>query len=116
VAKHVMITATIGIGLLLAFASVASADPTAHFSTFTIHCGGNVYEIVSKPGSSNVVTVNGLPSTSVSVLMGLTITVSGETVFEFHKPFTEHQSFTVCRDEEPGGVVVVAEVLFTPRN
>ncbi|MEK6227594.1 MAG: hypothetical protein AABM40_15035 [Chloroflexota bacterium] len=95
----------------------ASADPVRHFSTFTITCAGTVFELVSKPGSSTVVTVNGVPSNSVSVLMGLTITVDGVVVFEFHKPYTLNQSdrIAVCTENgDPPGVVVVAEVKFTP--
>ena len=109
------------IALVLAYltsaAKPASADPIQHFSTFTITCAGTVFEIVSKPGSSTVVTVNGVPSNSVSILMGLTITVDGVIVFEFHKPYTLNQSdrIAICTENgDPPGVHVVAEVKFTP--
>lgn len=102
---------------LVSDGNAASADPIRHLSTFKITCAGNVFELVSKPGSSNVVTVNGMPSNSVSILMGLTITVDGVVVFEFHKPFTLNQSdrIAVCIENgDPPGVHVVAEVKFTP--
>ena len=71
--------------------------------------------IVSKPGSSNVVTFDGQPSTSVSILKGLTISVDGVVVEEFHKPFTSHQDVTVCTEAGPGALVVV-ETILTPRR
>jgi len=95
----------------------ASADPVQHFSTFTITCGGNTFVLVSKPGSSNVVTVNGMPSNSISVLMGLTITQNGKTVFEFHKSYTlnHNDRIAICTENDvPEGVTVVGEVKFTP--
>ena len=68
--------------------------------------------IVSKPGSSNVVTFDGQPSTSVSILVGLTISVDGVVVEEFHKPFTSHQDVTVCTEaESPPSFVVVETIL-----
>jgi hypothetical protein len=98
-------------------AGPASADPTQHFGTFTIQCGTETLVIVSKPGSSNVVTVNGMPSNSVSILKGIVVTVNGVVVEEFHKPYTAHQDVTICTEVDPGpGVTVVAEVLNTPRG
>jgi hypothetical protein len=95
----------------------ASADPVQHFDTFTIQCGGDTLVIASKPGSSTVVTVNGMPANSVSILMGITVTVNGVVDFEFHKPFTQHQDVTICTEVDPGaGVTVVAETLLTPRG
>jgi hypothetical protein len=94
-------------------AGSASADPVQHFDTFTIQCGSDTLVIVSKPGSSNVVTINGMPTNSVSILMGIIVTVNGEVVFEFHKPYTENQDVTICTfDSGPEHVVV--EVLNTP--
>jgi hypothetical protein len=97
--------------------TAASADPVQHFGTFTVQCGDDTLVLVGKPGSSTVVTINGQPSTSVSILMGITVTVNGVVVEEFHKPFTQNQDVTICSDVDPGpGVSVVAEVLNTPRN
>jgi hypothetical protein len=94
-------------------AGSAIADPVQHFDTFTIQCGSDTLVIVSKPGSSNVVTINGVPTNSVSILMGIIVTVNGEVVFEFHKPYTENQDVTICTfDDGPQHVVV--EVLNTP--
>jgi hypothetical protein len=54
--------------------------------------------IVAKPGSSNVVTVNGLPSTQVSVLFGLHVTDNlGNVIIDFRKPGT-----SPCRHAETG--------------
>lgn len=98
-------------------AGPAGADPVQHFGTFTIQCGADTLVIVSKPGSSNVVTVNGVPSNSVSILMGIVVTVNGTVVEEFHKPYTRHQDVTICTEVNPGpGISVVAEVLNTPRR
>ena len=72
--------------------------------------------IVSKPGSSNVVTFDGQPSTSVSILQGITVTVDGVVVEEFHKPFTSHQDVTVCTESPEPGVLVVLETILTPRR
>ena len=91
----------------------ASADPVQHFDTLLIECGGEQFEIVSKPGSSNFVESN-----SVSILMGVTVidTATGEVLDEFHKPFTENQDVTVCHDlgAEEAGLTVILEVLNTP--
>ena len=86
------------IGALAALAPSAGADPTNHFgATFTIICGGNAFEIVAKPGSSNVVTVNGQPSTQVSVLFGLHVTdADGNVVLDFRKP--GNQPVQTCTD------------------
>jgi hypothetical protein len=113
-----LISAIVLACVYLASASApASADPVRHFSTFSITCAGTTFVVVSKPGSSNVVTVNGVPSNSISILMGLTVTVDGAVVFEFHKPYTLNQSdrIAVCTENgDPPGVIVVAEVKFTP--
>ena len=95
------------------FAPAANADPVQHFDTFVIECGGQQFEIVGKPGSSNFVD-----STSVSILMVITVTdlVTGEVLEEFHKPFTQHQDVTICRDVTAvgDGLLVILEVLNTP--
>ena len=108
--------------IVLAFACLAtaagpaSADPVRHFGTFTIHCGAVAFLISEKPGSSNVVTVDGMPSNSISILMGLTVTdADGVTLDEFHKPYALNQGdrIIVCRDTVDG-LTFVAEVKFTP--
>ena len=115
--KRLSVLATLLLGISFVVASTAAADPVRHFETFTIQCGSDTLEIVSKPGSSNVVTVNGMPSNSVSILKGITVTVNGVVVEEFHKPFTEHQEVVICTEVDPGaGLVVVAETLLTPRG
>ena len=115
--KRSVIAIALALVYLASAAKPVSADPIQHFSTFSITCAGTVFEIVSKPGSSNVVTVNGVPSNSISILMGITVTVDGLIVFEFHKPYTSNQSdrIAICTENgDPPGVVVVAEVKFTP--
>jgi hypothetical protein len=95
------------------FAPTANADPVQHFDTFVIECGGEQFEIVAKPGSSQFVA-----TTSVSILMGRTVidTASGEVLDEFHMPYTEHQDVTVCQEILPPevGLTVIFEVLNTP--
>jgi hypothetical protein len=108
---------TLGLMAVTVGAGSAIADPVQHFGTFTIQCGADTLVIVSKPGSSNVVTINGVPTNSVSILMGIVVTVDGVVVEEFHKPYTEKQDVTICTEVDPGpGVTVVAEVLNTPRG
>src|SRR5262245_46769301 len=97
----------------LAFVPTAGADPVRHFDTFLIECGGQQFEIVSKPGSSNFIDSN-----SVSILMGLTVidTATGEVLEEFHKPYTKNHKVTVCQDLSAveAGLTVYLEVLNTP--
>ena len=103
------------IGALSALAPNAGADPTNHFDvTFTIICGGNALEIVAKPGSSNVVTVNGQPSTQVSVLFGLHVTDDqGNVVVDFRKP--GNQPVQTCTDTSwPSGWTATADTIITP--
>jgi hypothetical protein len=104
------------VGALVLPTATASADPTNHFGTFEITCDGHSLVIADKPGSSNVVTFDGQPSTSVSILQGLTVTVDGVVVEEFHKPFTSHQEVTACTEVTPPGVLVVVETILTPRR
>jgi hypothetical protein len=93
----------------------ANADPVRAFETFEVQCGSDRLVVVSKPGSSTVVTINGLPSNSVSILMGITITIGGVVVTEFHKPYTQHQDVKTCTEVDPGaGTTIVLQVLNTP--
>jgi hypothetical protein len=106
----------LALGVLAMGVGSANADPLQHFTgTFAIQCGSDTLVLVAKPGSSNIVTINEMPSNGVSILMGATVTVSGVVVLDFHKPFTEHQDVTVCTDLSlPPGVTAVYEVLNTP--
>jgi hypothetical protein len=91
------------------------ADPVNHVDTFTSQCGSDTLVLVAKPGSSNILTINGAPTNSVSILMGITVTVAGVVAYEFHKPYTENQQVTVCDEIDPGpGTTIVVEVLNTP--
>ncbi len=115
--KRLIAAIVLALVYLASASAPASADPVQHFATFTITCGGKTFVVVSKPGSSNVVTVNGVPSNSVTILMGITVTVNGETVFEFHKPYAlnNEERIAICSESDlPAGVTVVAEVKFTP--
>ena len=91
-------------------------DPTNHFGTFTLTCGEHTLVIRNQPGASNVVTFDGEPSTSGSVLKGLTFSIDGEVVLEFHKQFVEHQDVTICTAGEAPGELLVVETLLTPRG
>ena len=107
--------------LVVAAASAgrAGADPTRHFDlSFTIVCGGHSYVIVSKPGSSAVVTVDGQPSNAVSILFGIHVEDElGNVVVDFHKPALAHQQFTTCTDTSwPPGWTATALTLITPRG
>jgi hypothetical protein len=116
-AMRLLLAVIVGaLGVLVLPMATASADPTNHFGTFEITCDGHSLVIVSKPGSSNVVTFDGQPSTRVSILKGLTVTVNGVVVEEFHKPFTRHQDVTVCTEVSPPGELVVVETILTPRS
>jgi hypothetical protein len=113
--RRLLALAALAMCLALGTAGTASADPLNHFETFTVTCGDDVLVITEKPGASTVVTFNGEPSTSVSILMGLTVTDNGDVLIDFHKPFTEHQDVTICHEAGlPAGVEVTAEVLNTP--
>jgi hypothetical protein len=98
-----------------ALATGAGADPTHHFTvTFTIVCGGQDLVIVAKPGSSNVVTVNGEDSTSVSVLFGLHVVDNlGNVVVDFRRP--GNQPVQACTDTSwPTGWTATAQTIITP--
>jgi hypothetical protein len=101
------------LAVLLGSAVSAGADPTRHFSgTFELTCGNNTLTLVSKPGSSNVVTVNGEPTNSVSILLGLTALEDGEVVFDFQKAANNPNAIT-CHLVEPG-LEVIVRVINTP--
>jgi hypothetical protein len=109
------VTLVAALALLLGSAASAGADPTQHFTgSFDVICGGNTLTIVDKPGSSNVITVNGQPSNSVSILFGLTIRVDGEIVFDFQKA-TDNPNVVVCDipSGEPG-LEFTVRVINTP--
>jgi hypothetical protein len=102
------------LALLLGTASSAGADPTQHFTeSFDIVCAGNTLTIVSKPGSSNVITVNGQPSNSVSILFGLTVREHGEVVFDFQKA-TNNPNVVVCHIPAEPGTEITLRVINTP--
>src|SRR5262245_22339638 len=102
------------LALLLGTAGSAGADPTQHFTeSFDATCGGNTVTVVNKPGSSNVLTVNGEPSNSVSILFGITVRVDGEVVFDFQKA-TDNPNVIVCQQEPEPGTEVTLRVINTP--
>jgi hypothetical protein len=107
-------TLVAALALLLGSAASAGADPTRHFTeSFDVICGGNTLTVVSKPGSSNVITVNGQPSNSVSILFGLTIRMDGEVVFDFQKA-TNNPNVVVCDVPAEPGVEITVRVINTP--
>ena len=113
-----MIVAAVTFALAVAVGT-ANADPTVHWSdSFTITCGGHTIVIVSKPGSSNVLTIDGQPSNAVSVLFGLHVEDDqGNVVLDIHKPALDHQQFTTCTDTSwPPGWTATAQTLITPRH
>jgi hypothetical protein len=110
-----LLLATFVVALVLPV-TFATADTTNHFGTFEISCGGHVLVIVDKPGSSAVVTFDGQPSTSVSILKGLRFSVNGEVVVEFFKPFKEKQATTYCTASEAPGELLEVWTLLTPRS
>jgi hypothetical protein len=108
------VTLVAALALLLGSAASAGADPTQHFTgSFDVFCGGNTLTIVDKPGSSNVITVNGQPSNSVSILFGLTIRENGEIVFDFQKA-TDNPKVVVCDVEPEPGFEFTVRVINTP--
>jgi hypothetical protein len=103
------------LALLLGSAASAGADTTHHFTgTFVITCGGNTLTLVAKPGSSNVLTVNGEPSNSVSILLGMTVTQDGVVVSDFQKA-TNNPNSTVCEQStDTPGETITLRVINTP--
>jgi hypothetical protein len=107
-------TLVTALALLLGSAASAGADPTEHFTgSFDVFCGGNTLTVVDKPGSSNVITVNGQPSNSVSILFGLTIRENGEIVFDFQEA-TDNPNVVVCDVEPEPGFEFTVRVINTP--
>ena len=67
--------------IALGLASAATADPVRHFDTFVLDCGSyGTVEIVSKPGTSQVVELNGAPSNSVAQLVDYELFLGGEFI------------------------------------
>jgi hypothetical protein len=67
-------------------------------------CGGHEYVIVSKPGSSNIVTIDGQPSTGVSVLFGLYVTdENGDFVVDFRARGSVRERHRLHRHELASG-------------
>jgi hypothetical protein len=119
VVKRLISAIVLALACLATAAAPANADPVMHFGVFTINCPNHVeYVIVSKPGSSNVVTVNGVASNSVSILMGFTVVdkATGAVLDEFHKPYALKQGdrILICEDRGFPDIIVIAEVKFTP--
>jgi hypothetical protein len=99
-------------------AGSAKADPLNHFTgTFSSQCGSDIVVVIAKPGSSNVVSINGVPTNAVAVLMGLKVTVDGVVVQEFHKPYSQNHDVLTCIDlTTPPGTTAVYEILITPQG
>jgi hypothetical protein len=116
--RHFLASLALGAVVALSvLAPGAGADPTRHFDvTFDIICGGNTISIISKPGSSAAVTVNGQPSNSVSILFGLRIVDDqGNVVVDFRKP--GNQPVQTCTDTSaPPGWTATATTLITPAS
>jgi hypothetical protein len=113
--RKLALIAAVALALAATLISGATADPTKHFTdSFTIICGGNSWVIVSKPGSSNVLTVNGQDTNSVSILFGLhVVDDQGNVVLDFHKP--GKAPVTTCADTSwPAGWTATATTLLTP--
>jgi hypothetical protein len=104
--------------ILAVGAGSAKADPLNHFEdTFASQCGSDIVVVVAKPGSSNVVSINGVPTNAVAVLMGLKVTVDGVVVQEFHKPYSQNHDVLTCIDlTTPPGTTAVYEILITPQG
>jgi hypothetical protein len=107
-----------------ATASGAGADPVRHFDTFVIDCGtyGSA-EIVSKPGMSQVVELNGTESNSVALLLGYELSVGGELIditpgAQYQPPGQQDRSnLVVCFDRSVAPPdYFKAFVLFTPAD
>ena len=98
--RKLLLLVVLVFALAAAAVPAASADPTRHFTeSFPITCGGDVYVIVSKPGSSQVLTVNGDPSTAVSVLFRLVSTGPSGTTVLVDKPVPSNGKILVCTTE-----------------
>ena len=111
-----------GAVIALAVAGSATADPVRHFDTFVIDCGAyGTAEIVSKPGTSQVVELNGAPSNSIALLVDYEFFFDGEFIdftpgAQYQPPGVQNnQELVECYDTN----VVAPDyfrawVLFTP--
>lgn len=114
--------ATASVAVVLA--AGATADAVRHFDTFVLDCGSyGQAEIVSKPGSSTVVTLNGAPSNSVALLKGYEFSLGGELIditvgSQYEPPGQQGRSnLVVCFDRSvPAPDYFKAFVLFTPAH
>jgi hypothetical protein len=119
--RHVLLFLSV-CGAALVSAVSATADPVRHFDTFVIDCGSHgLYEIVSKPGASQVVALDGAPSNSVAQLKDYELFLNGEFVdftpgSQYQPPgYTNNHELVVCFDTTltlPD--YLMAFVLFTP--
>ena len=117
-----LVTILSGVVIALATASSAAADPVRHFDTFVIDCGSyGIAEIVSKPGTSQVVELDGAPSNSIALLVAYEFFSGGEFVdftpgAQYQPPgVKDNQELVECFDTS----VVAPDyfkawVLFTP--
>jgi hypothetical protein len=119
--RQLLVALTIATGAMLVPAG-AGGDPVRHFDTFVIDCGSyGKAEIVSKPGSSNVVTLDGAPSNSVALLKGYEAFFGGELIditvgSQYEPPGQQGRgNLVVCFDTTvPAPDYFKAFVLFTP--
>ena len=115
--RGAMALVCLALGTLAVGAGNAKADPLNHFGTFSVRCGSDTLVLVAKPGSSNVVSINGVPTNAVTVLMGATVTVDGVVVQDFHKPYSQNHDVLTCIDlTTPPGTTAVYELLITPQG
>lgn len=110
---------------LVVLAHPAAADPV-HFGTFPIDCGAvGEFEIVSKPGMSEVVSADGQDSTSVALLLDYEGEVDGQPIVINHGEYrppgirksANDSRLVRCTDpsfEAPD--FFIAWVLFTPAS
>ena len=119
--RQLLVTLVVAAGAMLVPAG-AGADPVRHFPTFVIDCGSyGKAEIVSKPGSSNVVMLSGAPSNSVALLMGYEAFFGGELIditvgSQYQPPGQQDRgNLVVCFDTTVAAPdYFKAFVLFTP--
>jgi hypothetical protein len=114
--RKVLLAFVAALAVAAASAQLAAADPTRHFTeSFPIDCGGKTYLLVSKVGSSQVITVDGVPSNSVSVLFRLVLSGPSGSQTLVDKPLPKTAHLTVCTG--PGdspGETITAWTLITP--
>jgi hypothetical protein len=93
----------------LAVAAGAAADPVRHFETFLLDCGDfGLVEIVSKPGASQVVEIDGAPSNSVAQLKRYELFIGGEFV-----DFTPGSQYQPPGQQDRGNLVVCFDTTLT---